>query len=149
MDSFDRRLLDLVQRNNRLTYDALGDAVGLSPSAVRRRLKQLRVDGVIIADVALADPAKLAETVIISVHMKIESHETYATLSERMRDCPEVSQCYTVCGDTDFIIIAHFGNLTIYDGWAKAKLMSDPAIARYTTHVVSGRIKYDTAIATE
>ncbi|HYZ61850.1 MAG TPA: winged helix-turn-helix transcriptional regulator, partial [Acetobacteraceae bacterium] len=56
LDRFDLKLLDLVQRDNRLTSEALGDRVGLSATAVQRRLKRLREEGVIEADVAVVSP---------------------------------------------------------------------------------------------
>ena len=148
MDEFDRRLLDLVQRDNRRTHENLGEELGLSPSAVRRRLKKLREDGIIVRDVSLLDPTKLGETVIILVRMAVESPQTYAALGERMTSCPEVLQCYTTTGETDFVIIAHFPTLANYDAWAKDKLMSDEAIARYTTLVSSSRVKYETRLPT-
>ena len=146
MDAFDRQLLDIVQADNRRTHEDIGREIGLSPSAVRRRLTKLRDEGIIIADVSLLGPAKLGETVIISLRMETESHETYGRLQQRMLDCPEVTQCYTVCGETDFIIIGHFSDLAAYDQWAKQTLMSDDAIARYTTNVVSSRVKFSPSI---
>jgi Lrp/AsnC family leucine-responsive transcriptional regulator len=147
VDAFDRRLLALVQRDNRRTHEDLGREIGLSPSAVRRRLTQLRRDGVIAADVALLDPARLGETVILLVRMDVESPETYQTMEDRVMASPNVMQCYSVCGENDFVIVAHFPTLGDFDRWAKSSLMSDPAISRYTSHVVTGRVKYDTAIA--
>ena len=59
LDSFDRKLLDRVQRNADLSAEAIGQEIGLSGSAVLRRLKRLKAAGVIQADVALVDPAKV------------------------------------------------------------------------------------------
>ncbi|MGB3457468.1 MAG: Lrp/AsnC family transcriptional regulator [Litorimonas sp.] len=147
MDAFDRHLLMLVQRDNRRTHEDLGREVGLSPSAVRRRLTQLRRTGVIRADVALLDPARIGETVIVLVRMEEESPETYRAMEARVMDCPHITACYAVCGENDFVIVTHFPSVSAFDAWAKSSLMSDPAVARYTSHVVTQTLKHDTAIA--
>lgn len=146
MDHFDRKLLALLQDNNRLGYDELGARVSLSPTAVRRRAKALRESGVISKDVSLLDPAKLGVTVIVSVRMEKESHATYAAFRSRMEELPEVSQCYAVSGEVDFILVAHMPNLAAWDAWIDEHLLSDDAIARSTTNIVTSRIKYETAI---
>ncbi|QOZ38386.1 hypothetical protein XH92_37430 [Bradyrhizobium sp. CCBAU 53421] len=56
LDIFDARLLDLVQHNNRLSSEALGEKIGLSASGVQRRLKRLRSRRVIEADVSIVSP---------------------------------------------------------------------------------------------
>ncbi|MEO7168926.1 MAG: Lrp/AsnC family transcriptional regulator, partial [Sphingomonas sp.] len=61
LDRFDRKLLQIVQREGDLTADVLADRIGLSASAVLRRLKRLRQDGVITANVMLVDPAKVGK----------------------------------------------------------------------------------------
>lgn len=146
LDSFDQRILDLLQRNNQRTFAAVGEAVGLSATAVRRRVARLREEGVIIADVSLVDPAKLGITVIVSVRFEKESHATYEAFKKQMRDLQEVAQCYTVSGDVDFVVIAHLPDLPSYDEWIGAHLLSNPAIARSDTNIVYSRVKYQTAI---
>jgi Lrp/AsnC family leucine-responsive transcriptional regulator len=147
MDAFDRHLLRLLQRDNRQSYDALGDLVGLSPTAVRRRVQRLRDTGVIRADVALVDPARLGITVITSIRFEKESTATYEAFKRRMRAAPAIAQCYTVTGDVDVILIGHFPDLAAYERWVADELLSDPAVARSTANVVYRTVKNDTAVA--
>lgn len=146
LDAFDHRILDLLQRDNRRTFSAIGEAVGLSATAVRRRVARLRSEGVIVADVSLVDPARLGITVIISVRFEKESHATYEVFKKQMLDLPEVAQCYTVSGDVDFMVIAHLPDLPGYDDWIGRHLLSNPAIARSDTNIVYSRVKYETSI---
>lgn len=146
MDSFDRHLLKLLQSDNRQSYDALGDAVGLSPTAVRRRIKHLRESGVIRADVSLLDAGRLGITVITSIRFEKESATTYAAFNQRMKASPLIVQCYTVTGEVDFILIGHFPDLITYEQWVADELLTDPAVARSTANVVYRTIKYTTAI---
>jgi len=146
LDGFDRKLLREVQRDNLRSQSELGEVVGLSPSAVRRRLKRLREAGVILSDVSLIAPSTIGETVIIGVRMEKESAASYARFKSRMLDCPEVSQCYSVSGEVDFVIVAHMENMEAYDGWIAEHLLSDAAIARSTTNIVYSRVKFETAL---
>lgn len=146
MDSFDRRLLELVQADCRLTHEQLADKVHLSPTSVRRRLARLRADGVIIGDVSLVDPGKLGITVIVSVTMQEETLSNYKRFKQRMRNAAEVSQCYTVSGETDFIVIAHMSDLERYEAWLDEYIIGDDTIRRSDTNIVYSRVKYTTSL---
>jgi Lrp/AsnC family leucine-responsive transcriptional regulator len=149
LDAFDRKLLALVQRNTLQTHEALGTAVGLSPSAVRRRLHQLRASGVIVADVAIVEPAKLGVTVIVSIRMQEESRASYGAVKARMIADLQISQCYTVAGPVDFMLVGHFADLATYEAWIDTNILSEPTIARSDTAIVYSRIKFETAIGAD
>ncbi len=146
MDDFDRKILNLVQRNNRLTHEQLGEKVGISPSAVRRRLSRLRSEGVIMGDVSLLDPRRRVVTVITSIRMLTETRAVYEAFKHKMKNAREVAQCYTVSGEADFIVIAHFDSIGGYEEWIDAYILSDDSVQRSETNVVYSCIKYDTAI---
>lgn len=146
MDDFDRKLLEIVQRDCGLTHAQLAESINLSASAVRRRLARLRESGVIIAEVSLVNPAKLSVTVITSVRFDKETRSTYSCFKKRMLDAPEVAQCYTVSGDVDFIVVAHFRDLAHYELWIDEYILSDDTVQRSDTNIVYSRIKYETAV---
>ena len=146
LDDFDRAILDLVQRDNRLTHSALGSAVGLSPSAVRRRLKVLREQGVITADVAIVDPACALTQAVVLVTFRDESLRSVQAFKDRMVRAPEVSQCFSVAGGVDFVLVVQLPDLESLEAWGERVLMSDSAIRRYDTHIVWSRVKYSTAV---
>ena len=145
-DRFDRALLVLIQQDNTRTLDQLGEEVGLSPSAVRQRIAKLKKEGVIQREVALLDPDRLGVTVIVSVRFEKESLRTYEAFKKEIGTTEEISQCYTVSGEDDFLLIGHFKSMADYDEWVKARLLTNPAIARSTTRVVYRRVKYSTSI---
>ncbi|MEY9251563.1 DNA-binding Lrp family transcriptional regulator [Bradyrhizobium ottawaense] len=72
LDKIDFRLLDLVQRDNRLCSEQLGGKVGLSASGVQRRLKRLRSTGVIEADVSIISPKAIGRNVTAVVLISLE-----------------------------------------------------------------------------
>lgn len=146
LDEHDRRLLGLVQRNNRQSYDALAAQVHLSPSAVRRRLNRLRNEGVIVGDVALINPAHALVTVITSIRLLNETTGVYRSFKQRMLNSKEVSQCYTVSGEADFIVIGHFANLAGYEAWIDQHILNNDDVQRSDTNIVYSTTKFDTAI---
>lgn len=146
IDVFDRTILNALQRDNRQSMADIGEQVGLSEPSVRRRVKTLRDQGYIVADVSLVDPARLGITVIISIRFDKESQQTYNAFKHEIAQTPQISQCYTVTGDEDFILIGHFPDMATYDDWVNERLLTNPAISRSTTNVVYRRVKYDTAV---
>lgn len=146
MDNFDRRLLMLLQANNQQTYEQLGNQLGLSPTAVRRRTRRLREEGIIRADVSLVEPSKVGISVIVSIRFEKESNATYAAFKRRMLATPQVAQCYTVAGDVDFVLICHFPDVNAYDHWVETELLADTAVARSTANIIYRTVKFDTSI---
>jgi|JI8StandDraft_2_1071088.scaffolds.fasta_scaffold44758_2 Lrp/AsnC family leucine-responsive transcriptional regulator len=146
LDALDRKLLAALQRDNRQSMADLGEAVGLSEPAARRRVTRLRKDGYILADVSLIDPARVGITVITAIRFAKESRATYDAFKQEIARTPEITQCYTVTGDEDFILIGHFPDMLSYDDWINARILTNAAISRSTTHVVYRRVKFDTAI---
>jgi DNA-binding Lrp family transcriptional regulator len=146
VDHFDRKILAALQRDNRQSMASIGNSIGLSEPAVRRRVGMLRKDGMILADVALVNAARLGITVIISVRFEKESQQTYDAFKAAMTATDAITQCYTVTGDEDFILIGHFADMADYDDWVNTVILTNPAISRTTTNVVYRSIKFETAI---
>ena len=134
MDGFDKRILPLVQRNNQMTHAEIGEEVGLSGSAVRRRLKLLRESGVIAADVSILR-LDAGVRFIVSV-----------SFDEQMRAAPEVAQCYHVSGAEDYVVIVHGPSVEWCEAWSKQVFMSNPAVRRYDTRVVRDCKKFSAAV---
>ena len=91
-DEFDHRLLALLQRDAGATLTALGEAIGLSPSAVQRRITRYRKAG-LLRQVAILDPRPLGITLAaVWVQMERESARVHAAFATRMRAAAEVQQ---------------------------------------------------------
>lgn len=145
-DEFDRDILAIVQENNLRTHADIGAAVGLSASSVRRRLARLRRTGVIEADVSIVNPDKERVTVIVTVVFERESLDGDRAFKRRMLEAPEVSQCYSVAGGVDFVLVVHAASNADYESWGERMLMSDERIRRYDSHIAWSRVKFTTAI---
>lgn len=146
IDSFDRAILNIVQKNNQLTHAEIGAQINLSASSVRRRLSALRKSNVIEADVSVVDPGKEMIQAIVMVSFLRESPEGYSAFKQQMIDDPAVAQCYAVSGEIDAMLIVNAQNLASYEAWGERVLMSNPLIRRYNTHIVWSRVKFSMAV---
>ncbi|HEY0648026.1 Lrp/AsnC family transcriptional regulator [Phenylobacterium sp.] len=116
LDETDKRMLELLQADNRLTTLQLAAKLGLSTPTCLRRLRRLREQGVIVADVALIDPAAVGRALFVFIEVMFERQaETVQRAFElRMAAAPEVTQCYMVSGDTDFLIVVQVADMETF-----------------------------------
>lgn len=143
LDEYDKKLLRLVQQNNRLTADELGESVGLSTSAVQRRLKRLRNDKIIEADVAIISPgaAGIGITCIVDIVLEDGNSRALEKFKTTMRQCTEVMQCYFVTGTYDFVVVVNVEDMRQYEEFSKKWFMDNPNVKHFYTHVVMDRVK--------
>jgi Lrp/AsnC family leucine-responsive transcriptional regulator len=148
MDSFDIALLSAVQKNNRLTSETLADLVGLSATACQRRLKKLRDDGIIKADVAIISPEAVGRpiTMIVGVTLERERADLTDAFKRSMLETPEVMQCYYVTGEADFILIITVKDMQDYELFARRFFQDNPNVTRFYTNVVVDSVKAGMAI---
>ena len=143
LDEFDRKLLEQVQQNNRLTAQELGEIVGLSPSAVQRRLARLREDRVIEADISIVSPAVLGIGLVCIVDIVLQEGRAGALnkFKAAMQACPLVRQCYYVTGTYDFVLVVHARDMAHYEDFTRRWLMGDQQLKHFYTHVVMESVK--------
>jgi len=121
LDGYDKKLLSLLQQNNRLTTEQLAKKVNLSQSAVQRRMVKLRKEKVIEADVSIISPAALGIgiTCVVDVVLHEGSSKVIDKFKEAIKNCPEVAQCYYVTGTYDFVLIVHTKDMTHFEAFSK------------------------------
>jgi Lrp/AsnC family leucine-responsive transcriptional regulator len=143
LDEFDKRLLRLLQQNNRRTAGELGEVVGLSSSAVQRRLTRLREEKVIEADVSVISPAVagLGITCVVDIVLEEGHSRALEKFKSAMQQCSEVMQCYYVTGTYDFVIVVNARDMQEYEAFTKKWLMGNPHLKHFYTHVVMERVK--------
>ncbi|ATY32788.1 Lrp/AsnC family transcriptional regulator [Sphingomonas psychrotolerans] len=140
LDTFDRKLLTLVQRDASRGADALAAEVGLSPSAVLRRLKRLREDGVIVATAAILDPLKVGKPNFFLAALEIERErpEHIARLRQWLAAEEWVQQIYYVTGTADFVLVVVAPDVGAYDALMSRLMADNPNVRRFTTNVALG-----------
>ncbi len=124
--------------------------MGLSSSAVQRRLKRLREDRIIEAEVAIVSPEAVGRSLTAIVGVIIEKDRPLSlALSEfkkLMLGTPEVMQCYDVMGEFDFIVLISAKDMPEYEALSRKLFMENPNIRRYKSSLVIRRVKSETMI---
>jgi Lrp/AsnC family transcriptional regulator, leucine-responsive regulatory protein len=148
LDDFDRKILALLQENNKLSQREISEAVHLSASAVNRRIAMMEETGVIRANVALVDRAKVGRpiTVIVEVSVESERLDLIDQVKARFSACPQVQQLYYVTGETDFVLILSVANMTEYEQLTRRLFFAEGNVKHFRTMVVMERAKVSLAI---
>ncbi|CAH1524288.1 Uncharacterized HTH-type transcriptional regulator y4tD [Vibrio jasicida] len=143
VDSFDRKILDIVQHSNRATSDTIADQVGLSPAAVQRRLKRMRTQGVIQADVSVVNPKAVGQTMtfVVQVTLERERVDLMHNFKKEMTTNRSVQQCYYVTGSSDFILIVTAADMEGYDKFTREAFFDNANIKSFQTNVVMDNVK--------
>jgi Lrp/AsnC family leucine-responsive transcriptional regulator len=149
LDEFDRKLLRLLQQNNRLTTEEISNQISLSQSAVQRRITRLRNEKIIEADVSIISPAAVGFgiTSIVDVILHEGNSKAIGLFKTEMLKCSEVSQCYYVTGTYDFVLIVNTRDMHHFEEFQKFKLMDNPYLKHFYTHVVMDKVKVGYGLA--
>ena len=131
LDDLDFKILNLVQHNNQLTAEAISRRVGLSSSAVQRRLKRLRRNKTIEFDASAVSPHAVGVNFAAVVGIKLD------------RESP---QCYYVTGNKDLFLVVTARDLQEYNSFLHRLAEQFPHIAALDTSVVLERFKTGVSI---
>ncbi|WP_419899336.1 Lrp/AsnC family transcriptional regulator [Roseomonas sp. USHLN139] len=137
LDGFDQALLAEVQRDNQTPARVLAERVGLSESAVLRRLRRLRQTGVIQADVAVVHPAVLGRplTLHVLVSLEREGSALLDAFTRKLRGREEVRQAWYVTGEADFVLLLNLASMEAYEAFTREVFLDDPNVRGFRTIV--------------
>lgn len=143
LDYADAALLEAVQKNNRLTSEELAQIVHLSPTACQRRLKRLRAEGVIEADVSIVSPKAAGRpiTMIALVSLERERADIVDRFKTAIRNTREVMIGYYATGDADFILVITARDMEDYEQFTRRFFYENHDIKGFKTMVVMDRVK--------
>lgn len=151
LDEFDVKILNIVQRDNRLSTERIAAQVGLSSSAVQRRLRRLRQERIIEMEISVVSPQAvgLTLTAIVAVTLEREEPRIFDQFNQLMIAAPEVMQCYYVTGQADFIVIVTAKDMQDYDAFTRRCFTENPHVKRFNTNIVIRRVKSGLAVPLE
>ena len=105
IDEIDRKILDLMQGNAKLSNAELAECVGLTVSSVHERVKKLERKGVIRGYVAVVDADKLGKPLLAFVRLTVASHEeARASVTDLCSKEPDILECHNVAGEDCYIL---------------------------------------------
>lgn len=152
LDKLDRQILRSLQADGRATYDQIADGVGLSPSAVLRRVKRLEEAGVIDRYVALVKPESVGLGLSAWINVRLEKASGAAKRNPMdefrasVQAWPEVVECMALTGEMDFLLRLVVSDMTAYSRFMMDTLLKHPSVQDCKTSFVMDRVKSTTAI---
>jgi Lrp/AsnC family transcriptional regulator, leucine-responsive regulatory protein len=148
LDAADLRLLAALQRDASASQAALGEAAGISPSLVSRRLTRLRETGVLRAVVGLVDPARVGLTcaAIIRVRLRDHSVENVRAFRDVVARMPEANFCVMLTGEADYLLRIIARDLPHFQEIVQSKLLRCAAIAHLESSIVLEYLKDTTEL---
>ncbi|HYF60698.1 MAG TPA: Lrp/AsnC family transcriptional regulator [Burkholderiaceae bacterium] len=153
LDRTDLRILAELQRDGRLTNQALAERVALSPSPCLRRVRRLEEAGVIRGYVALVEPRAVGLGVVAYSSVRLEKRAPvrggripYDEFREAVRDWPEVVACHATTGDVDYLLRVHVGTLDDFSRFVQQRLLRHPGVIDVRTSFALDVIKDTTAL---
>lgn len=129
-DRIDARILEIMQKKNRLTSDAISKMAGLSTIACQRRLKRLRSDGVIEADVSIVSPKAVGRPIqmLVLVSLERERSDVVDRFKKAVRSSAEVANGFYVTGDADFVLYVTACSMEDYEQFTRRFFTRTPTL---------------------
>ncbi len=147
MEQFDRidlAILRTLQNDAKLTTKELATAVHLTPTPVFERLKRLERQGVIKKYVAVLDAQKLnrAFVVFCSVKLSRMNHDIALDFTRRIHEIPEVTECYNISGDFDYLLKINVQDMAQYQQILLDKLGTIESLGSLKSSFVMDEVKH-------
>lgn len=142
----DRRLLDALQVDATRSQVELADLAGISRTSCWRRIRDFEKAGLIERQVAIIDPrqAGFQIQVLLAVAMTEHTDENRHDFEQHVQTLPEVTECYSVSGERDYVLQVIVNDMDAYNQFLNAQVLKHPAVRSASSTFVLRRVKYTT-----
>ncbi|PCJ48326.1 MAG: ArsR family transcriptional regulator [Gammaproteobacteria bacterium] len=147
MDSFDKKILQILQKDCSISLSEIAEQVGLTSTPCWRRIQALEKSGVIRGRVVLADPEKLNVGLTVFVMVKTNQHnEQWLTkFANNIKDIPEIMEFYRLSGDVDYLLRVVVPDMKAYDVFYK-KLITHADFSDISSSFAMEELKFSTSL---
>ena len=148
MDDVDLRLLRTIQSEPDLAVAELARLAGLSQTPTWRRLKRLQDEGYISGRAVLLDACRLGLTVNVFAYIRLKHHdeETLESLEQEVHQHPEIVECFSMSGDSDYVLRIMVRSVEDYEKFHKRVLLHLPGVAYINSSFSLKGVKLTTKI---
>jgi Lrp/AsnC family leucine-responsive transcriptional regulator len=149
VDRYDKRILQALQADGRISNQDLAEAIGLSPSPCLRRVRALEEGGVITGYRAHLDPAKLGLSLTALIHIVMDRHtpERFANFEKKISALPEVLECLLITGqDADYQVKVVVTDMEAYQELLLNKITRIEGVSGVHSSFVMRRVVDKTAL---
>jgi DNA-binding Lrp family transcriptional regulator len=148
LDSFDRKILEILQEEGRITTLQLSERVGLSPTPCARRVKQLEDDGYIDRYVALLNAARMGVrlNVFVSIRLRSQTRDAFDRFDEEIKHMPEIVGCHLLAGSFDYLLQVRVTDVDAFRDFMRSRLTAIEGVIETQSSIVLQQLKSTTAI---
>jgi len=138
LDRVDRRILDALQGDARISNQELAKKVGLSPAPCWRRLRRLEEEGFISGYVTLLSSSAIGLPILAYALVTLENHhpETVKQFDRLIQDRPEVLECHSMSGANDYLLRIVAASMEAYEHFLSTALLQAAAVRSVNTSFV-------------
>ena len=143
LDETDLQILKTLQKNAKMTTKELADAVHLTPTPVFERQKRLEKKGYIKKYVAILDPEKLDQGLLVFCNVKLKqiNREIAESFMRRIHRLPEVIECYNTSGTYDYLLKIRARDMKQYQDFVLTKLGAIETVGSIESTFVMSEVK--------
>jgi Lrp/AsnC family leucine-responsive transcriptional regulator len=143
LDRLDRKILDILQVQGRISMTDLAEQIGLSTSPCSERVKRMERDGVITGYEARVSPAALGRSLLVFVEITLaaKSDDVFDKVRKELLHVPEVQECHLVSGSFDYLVKARLRGMSEYRNLLGSILKKLPVAAQSHSYVVMEELK--------
>ncbi|MEM7371804.1 MAG: Lrp/AsnC family transcriptional regulator [Bacteroidota bacterium] len=137
LDNIDRKILELLQQDGRMTVKEMSGRLNLSTTPVFERIKKLERAGIIDHYTVVLNQEKLGKKFTAFAHISLKDHskKLVEEFAEKIITFPEVMECHYVTGGSDFIIKILVEDMDTYKAFMMDKLFEVPNIAKLESYL--------------
>lgn len=148
LDRIDRRILDLLQRDGRISNLKLAEGVSLSPTAVLARVQRLTREGYILGYEARLNPIKLGAGMLVFVEVLLDrtTPNVFDQFKAAVQVQPQILECHMVAGGFDYLLKTRCADMNSYRDFAGRVLWQLPGVRETRTYAVMEEVKNSTAL---
>ena len=149
LDRTDKRILEKIQNNDRMSNLELADSIGLSPTPCARRVKRLEDAGIIRGHATLLDESKLGLklTALISISMDRHTPERFQNFEEQIKRFPEIVECSLVTGQSaDYLLKVVIPDMERYEAFLLGHLTKIDGVTGVHSSFVLRKVINHTAL---
>lgn len=151
LDKFDKQILDILQEDGSISNLELAKRIGLAQSSCLLRTKGLKEKGIIARTTIIVDEKKLGYevTAFAKVNLNPLNRETSSNFIKKVKDIPQIIECYSITGDGAFLLKIVAKDLQFYRDFVIDSLLAIDAVNNVETNMVVGVEKDTTSIPLE
>lgn len=148
LDDFDRRILKEMQNNPDLPVTELASRIGLSHTPCWRRIRRMEEAGVIAGRAVLVNPVAVGYEINVFASIKIKFHdeETLEAFEAAVTECPQIVECFSMSGDSDYILRIVTTSVSDYESLMKRVILHFPGVGSINSSFALKCIKLTTQL---